>query len=445
MIRFLALLLVSLLAITSQALARGAATVTTPIILVTAFFVSPTGSDAAAGTSAKVPFLTLGRAQTAMRGSGTKVTYVRAGSYAPAATIALTSSDNGETWSYYPPDGYITADITGGSTNGSNGLSSIYSLDTASNVTINGLALHNFSYAGVASEGGVASLTVKNNNIYNGFNVALSNAGGFQCYGCSNTVISHNVVHDIAAFGIGLSQVNGNISGLRIDGNVLYNICTGLDDCGALYVYEGVTGQTVATDLQITNNYVRDGNTTGSGGTGSSLYNDDCVSNMTMTGNIVSGKSGSQGVHYHGGANIHVNHNLIDLSTFGQNIASFQTSTTSVCTTAMNGNQFEHNIVISNGAGGGYNLLSGSPGNSPTIIDNSYFNYGAGTLSHGGNYTDTVPTTQNPQLSCWVYLITSGSPVFNSPVSFAGLPTSWGPPGYHILQSGSVPSSPHTC
>jgi len=51
--------------------------------------------------SAGAPFLTLARAQMAMRGSGAKTAYIRAGTYRLAAALMLTPADNGEAWRCY--------------------------------------------------------------------------------------------------------------------------------------------------------------------------------------------------------------------------------------------------------------------------------------------------------------------------------------------------------
>jgi len=94
---------------------------------VSAFYVDPNGSDNNPGTLA-APFLTLEKAQKAMRSSYTiKTTYFRTGTYLRANELTLTSADNKETWATYPGDvnnsavlkyngtGFLLIHITGGS------------------------------------------------------------------------------------------------------------------------------------------------------------------------------------------------------------------------------------------------------------------------------------------------------------------------------------------
>jgi hypothetical protein len=122
--------------------AYGSCTVT----LVPAFYVSPSGNDSAPGTLAQ-PFLTLQKAQSAMQGSASiKTTYLRAGTYALSASTAtsncdggmgstaidLGSADSGETWSYYPPDGFGTAVLDGGSTSATTGVACAFAASGAS-------------------------------------------------------------------------------------------------------------------------------------------------------------------------------------------------------------------------------------------------------------------------------------------------------------------------
>jgi hypothetical protein len=418
--------------------------------LAPAFYVATTGSDSNAGTVG-APFATLGKCQTAMQGSGTKKTcYIRAGSYAPAGlsacnsrgncAIGLTGSDNGETWSYYPPDGVDSADITGGSTASGNGLWAIFFTGGATNVTITGLSLHNFDFAAVQSGGG-ANLTVTNNLMFNGFgivgDVSLSgaqNAASVQCYSCANLTVSNNVVHDIASFGI--SNSNGGTTGTVFSGNVLYNICTQIRDCGALYSQD--LPQT-ATNQSMTNNYVLDGCTfsgcaPGTGGWGSAVYLDDCASNWTISGNVFTGNNGSNNLMIHGGHNNVWSDNLIDVAATGNEVIRFQSSSCATVT----GNAFQNNLIISNGAGGGYN----STGGTVTVQNDAYWNYGSGSLSSSG---DSSPLVENPLMACGTYTVGAGSSVLNAPVSFIALPTSWGPPGFTIPTTGTPRSTTVGC
>ncbi len=417
-----------------------------------AFYVATDGVDSHAGTLA-APFATLTRCQTAMRGSSTKTCYVRAGHYAPPLSgcngtclLGLGSADNGETWSYYPPDGVDTADITGGSTSASNGATVLIDVGNTSNLTIDGLSLHNVIFAAIGSGGGTSNLTIKNNVLFNQYLQVGSgpqNAGGFMCYGCSNTTISHNVFHDIASFCLRNSQVNGTIDNFLVEGNVFYNTCTTIADCGAIY-FQDTTA--MATNIQIKNNFIRDGNTfAGLGsGYGSAIYPDDCTSNVVASGNVVTGRNGANTLMVHGGSNIQYLSNLIDLATYKQSAEVFQTSGVSGCSAAtMSGNKAEGNVIISGGGGGGYGLLSGSPHNNPTISANDYHNYAGASISTGGHYSDSSPVSQDPGLSGWTYDIQAGSPILSAPVNFPGLTRGWGPPGYAIPEAGTPPSCSH--
>jgi hypothetical protein len=202
-----------------------------------------------------------------------------------------------------------------------------------------------------------------------------------------------------------------------------------------------------ATNIQLTNNYIHDGNTNAAlgSGYGCAIYADDCTSNVTESGNVLTGRNGANTLLVHGGSNVHQVGNLTDLGTYGQSVAAFQTSGASGCSSAeMSGNEYENSIVIGAGGGGGFALLSGTPQHTPTIQDNDYYNYGGAAISSGsGAYADTNPVRVDPQLSGWSYSIAAGSPVFAAPVSFPPLVGGWGPPGYALPETGSPPSSPH--
>jgi hypothetical protein len=425
------------------------------VMLVDAFYVSTTGNDTWPGTLAE-PFLTLTKAQSAMQASTTiKTTYVRAGSYTIAGQdcgsggtcgLNLGSSDQGETWSYYPPDGVDSADLFGSATSASSGLTSIVYIG-AGHITINGLSFHGFTYAGLNSNGGGDGLLIENNVFYDGYYASNnSNPGAISFLDSPNTTISHNVVHDIAMLGISViaTTTNKNISNLLITGNVLYNTCTANADCGAIYVQDVTATQ---TNIKVTNNYVHDGNTFATLGSnyGAGLYLDDCTSNVTESGNVVTGRNGSNTMMIHGGSNDHIVGNIVDLGTYAQHVGVLQASGASGCASAeMSGNEIENNIVIGGGGGGGYAFLSGSPQHTPTITDNDYYSYGSSSISSGsGSYGDSAPSSVNPELSGYTYTVASGSPVLSSPVSFTALVGGWGPPGYVLPETGTPPSSPH--
>ena len=421
--------------------------------IVPAFYVSTTGSDTNPGTLT-APFATLGKAQMAMQSSATlKTTYVRAGSYmlptiadcgGSSCGLLLTGADDGETWSYYPPDGVDSADLSGGSTSSGTGLViAIYV--GANDVTIDGLSIHDFQYAGVNSGGGTGNLTVENSVIFNGYVASgSSNPAGISCYGCSNATISHNVIHDIAMFGVSMSNVNGDISNLLVTGNVVYNTCTAIADCGALYVQD-VTA--TATNLRFTNNYIHDGNTfaTLGSGYGSALYADDCTSNVTETGNVLTGRNGANTSMVHGGSNVHQTGNLTDLAGFQQHVATFQTSGASgVCE---RDDERERIREQHRDRRGRRRRLFAPQRDTEERADDR----GQRLLqlrrdrqsASAGAYSDSDPVTEDPELSGWAYDIASTSPVFKAPVDFVALVGGWGPPGYVLPETGTAPSSPH--
>lgn len=78
------------------------------------YFVAATGSDSNDGMSAKTPFATLKKAQSAARHGNSRVVCLRAGIYDMDSTLTLTAADSGETWQYYAPDGVNSAVLDGG-------------------------------------------------------------------------------------------------------------------------------------------------------------------------------------------------------------------------------------------------------------------------------------------------------------------------------------------
>jgi hypothetical protein len=213
----------------------------------TGYFIAANGgSDSSPGTISQ-PFATFAHAQSVMDRSSTKTLYIRAGTYSNTA-IYLTSADNNETWSYYPPDGYDTAILDGGSSSSTTGGNPI-TIDGASNFTFNGFTVQNFQQYGIAIHGGpleygtyfpntvpnVTGVVIKNNIINTGYPPVYFNSvpfGGITQIGqVSNSTIANNVIENVYASCISAASYTTNPSpnisntfpGLVITGNVCLN------------------------------------------------------------------------------------------------------------------------------------------------------------------------------------------------------------------------------
>lgn len=459
-----------------------------------AFYVSPSGNDSNAGTLA-APFKTLGKAQTAMQGSSVKTTYLRAGTYASTA-LSLTVSDNGETWSYYAPDGYNTAILDGGASSPTTGGNPI-TIDGASNVAINGLMIQNCKAWGIGLHGGPAdpnagfasttatadSNAISNCIIHHVYTVgSWTGSGIWYSTNVTNLTLANNVVHDAqgtAMAGYTHYTYNGgdsppdhtlgNFSGLTIENNVLYLVCQQTADCGAIYIQDQTTQtSTGSSPITIKNNFIRDyqGNNPTSPsnlGRAVAIYLDDGTSNVTATGNVIAntanqptpgGVAGSTSAYWiNNGRNNTFSGNLVDLGTLAY-IAdgAFSPTASPNPTFPMTGNVVSGNIFIGNWAGGQLAQVLGAgagPGwfytptpASPIPSNNLYYNYGSGTLGTTANisgHNDTSPITgTNPQISGVTYTIAGASPVFSAPLNFAPIVGAWGPPGY-LIPAGTLP------
>lgn len=434
--------------------------------IVPAFYVSPTGDDKNPGTIAQ-PFLTLPKAQSAMQASASiKTTYLRAGTYALSAStgtsncdggmgstaINLGSADSGETWSFYPPDGFGSAVIDGGSTSATTGVACAFAANSASNLTFTGLQLQRLQYSAIYVNSS-PNLTVSDNTIHD-LTVGIFNIGGVAIHSSSGVTVKNNYIHDVAYVGVG--AWGGGMSNTTISGNVVLNSCTapaapgGNDqdggDCGAIYMWDE---SHVSTNGIVINNYIRDVNISSSGegdysgccATG--IYLDDGMSNVTVSGNVVTGIK-SQCFVIHGGNNDTYTGNLCDLSVSkAQRVMTYQSDSLML---AMSGNSVEDNVIVAGSASAGTGYSDGSTPTALTIKNNAYYNYvGTAVDSSGSNGSDANPTYENPGISCWDPTIAASSPVFNAPVSFPKLVGGWGPPGFVMPQTGTPPSWPHGC
>ena len=435
--------------------------------------------------SITAPYATLGRAKTAMEAGGPQITYVRAGTYFPPSTsyvqtfgtvtraLYLTAADSGQTYSYYPPDGYDSAILDGGSTSASTGIEEMIAIDGGSNITINGLQIQHFRWFGIGSHGGEhfyepfpnssgvsSGNTITNNIVHDGgYDTSIVFGYGVAAItneeNIPNLTITNNVVYNDPAHGIlseaGNKGSGGSINNLLYQNNVVLNTCTAVDDCSALYAQD--TNAT-STNIRMIDNFVRDAGFSSGPATGHAINLDDGTSNVTVTGNILTGRF-LYAFGIHGGKNDTYDHNIVDLGSDGQQaIGYYQNSldTTNTPLTAMTGNSFTGNIITSDGGGGGWQGACtpgcAGYGAQPTIASNVYYNYAGSPINHNGINglnNDTNPINENPQLSCWTYTLAGGTPLFSPPVSFATITHTWGPPGYTIPDTGTPPSQPHNC
>lgn len=182
-----------------------------------------------------------------------------------------------------------------------------------------------------------------------------------------------------------------------------------------------------------------------------SIYLDDCVSDATVSGNVLTGLTGYDAFVIHGGANNVISGNVIDLTTYGGFIGAMDNSAHTCRSGSDTGNVWAGNLVLSKGAAGGYTAYSTTLNAQPTIGGtgsppaNDYYNYGTGTLSSSGvngtTVNDTNPQATNPQFS-GCYAIAVGSAVFPSPINFPPLPMNWGSPGFTIPNTEAAGSKP---
>jgi hypothetical protein len=231
-----------------------------PATLAPGFFVSPAGNDGNPGTLDQ-PFLTLARCQTAMQSSVNKTCYLRAGTYTMSSTLTLGFQDQGETWTYYPPDGAASPALTQTSA------FAFFTLNTgADNVSIIGLSATGFEHklhsscgggayfvraGGTAASGaGPANLTVVN-NVLSVFDCAVFIAEA------ANLVVSFNQVSFAEYLGIGCNHCAGAATQSTWQGNIIYD--TDPDGTVGTNAYPvvfstGTTGMT--SNITVLNNQV---------------------------------------------------------------------------------------------------------------------------------------------------------------------------------------------
>ena len=419
------------------------------------------GSSSGTGTSCTLASpCSITQAQTNARaGAGNaKTIYLRAGTYSVSSAgtcdfngdgIHVGSSDAGETWSYYPPDGIGTAIIDGGSASSSTGLGLGICFDaSASNIIINGLQIQHFRDQGIDFRGfggNFASNNIIENNIVHDLyttNPALVIVTELQG---RNNIITHNWVYNFPDHGIGggtFGSAGADFSGAIFDSNLIGPGCTVSADCGGVYIQDYNSPN--ATGVFVLNNYVQD---LQSYSVGRGIYLDDGASNITSAGNIVTGLH-VVCFNIHGGANDIWIGNICDEGTNSGTGGITAIQHTGLETTGMTGNVYHNNITVAasaSGATGGWCAFGNdtSVAAAATISNNIYFNYVGTSITQGActnSGNDSDQTYINPLFSDPFFAMPNNSPAFVQPVSFPPISGNWGPPGYGPTMTRTRPS-----
>lgn len=416
-----------------------------------AWYVSPSGKDSNKGTISS-PFQTLEKARNAARQSNIKNIYLRGGVYRRSETFILTEADNGTNWSLSPGDQANSAILDG------SGIPDIVDILGGSNITIRGLTIRNYTSRGIGIHGGQgrslptpffdrSSVAAKGNTIIHNIiengtiKTPCWERAGINIEGCTpNTIISRNLVRNTTGYGIGAwaLQKGDDISGLRIEGNVILNCGSSVEDGGAIYIIDPYSVNHRSSFIYIKNNFIRDYGTLSNNTRG--IYIDNETSFTVVDGNIVCGK-GSQPFIYHGGSHIKVTRNIFDLGASGQMSAFWHV--------VFNDNKMLHNTFTNNVILSSYPETTRFPAYvkygdtaEPEIRNNLYFNYSGGAVSTGGNLPtlyDSSSLSENPQISGAEYNIAPNSPLYTK-LGFPRKRGSYGPQGYKIPAKGSQAS-----
>jgi hypothetical protein len=349
-----------------------------------AYFVSPTGSDSADGTSPSTPFRTLTKAQSAMQASATKTTYVMGGTYAMSATLTLDGSDAGESWLGYPGQTPVL--------DGANAINQALEVN-ADNVTIRWLTIKSCTESGIVVQG-AQHVTIDSNTITDISSSDWNQAGIRLCSSTYGGRVTHNLIDTCGYVGIGVWAAGSeSISDVLVDRNEIYNTCLSVADCGAIYSMD--RGH-IATGIQITNNVI--GNYGNHATLGRGIYLDDQLSNVTVSGNIVYG-TGEWALQIHGGDHHLFQNNVFDISE-APTLGLYQDDSPGQ-NYGMAGNVFTCNIVWSSTAPGSalwdYINQSGGSITLPDVHANVYWDTTGANLPNTGTIVDSSPTVADPR------------------------------------------------
>lgn len=433
------------------------------------FYTSPSGNDSwsgrlpnpnGAGTDG--PFLTLAKAQQAMRASTTvKTITLRGGSYAIPSGLNLTRQDTGETWVAYGQEKPI---IDG------TGTGSVTMVQTdrmvIEGITFENLVPSHYPFPFVVSHskndiirwntfvncrngclfGIQVTDSIIDSNVVDGQAPGNLRKGyGYTALtltsGSTNNVISHNLIQHTEGGAIGLISgypdppANNNL----IDRNLMRDVVSNVVDHGVIHVLDRTES---ATGNRITNNVIEN-----VGGSGEkthwtkAIYLDDLTSNTLVQGNICYPGCGQFALQIHGGDHNRIVDNIFDLSA-GSMLGLYQdvhpqpgvggaTPSGEYPNATMAGNVIAHNIIYSSDRIPVplWRVVFQDPQMGlPEVAGNLYFATNA-PESNTGQIRDSSPIYADPHFSdpaSGNFSMPANSPA-RSALHFPVLPTDQGP------------------
>jgi parallel beta-helix repeat protein len=392
------------------------------------FYVSPGGNDSDSGTSTSAPFRTLARADSAMKGSSVKTTYLMGGTYNQTSVIRPSFNTSWIGYSGQTP-------VLDGSNSGNN---SIFRIN-ANNVTINGLTIKNaYVPIDISNADGVV---IRNNTILNS---RLRRYTGVIHASAKVThlLISHNLIDSAQGRGISIDSgsdatLANTSSDITIEYNLVYNTNTSGGatfnsigcDVGAIYFNDRPYA---SKNNIINNNIIKNYGTNSFGYPGCynivAIYLDDEQSNVTITNNIVYG-NGEYGLLLHGSDHCTISNNIFHLNgvinAHGENQVGFYQSVEP--NHGMDNNVFTKNIIYTTGISPSKlwnHNEDGGPMTNPNVHGNLYFST-VGILPNSGEIIDKSQLVSNP--------------LFVNPTNLSGTNYALQPNSPAITQLGFVP------
>jgi parallel beta-helix repeat protein len=404
-----------------------------PVPNANAYYVSSNGSDSADGSNAH-PFFTLGRAKVAMESNSVHTTYVEAGTYSLSSVFTLTAKDSGMTLK--ADSGQVVLlegmaegmsnlivldDVTGVTIEGLNFVNTgmrgaavtlqnasgnkiignhftntgeaILLVDGASNNTISGNEMDDSITSAVEVKDG-SNNNVLDSNLIDGVGNTNTKGGGFFLHGVNGNKITHNLIENTSGMGIGIS--NWDKATINVGNLIEYNIVLNSDlrssDSGSIYM---LGRSHIDTQALIAYNFV-DG-TGPSHGHSVGIYLDDSTSGVKVFGNIVR-NVGSDAVQFHGGDNLDVRNNILDIGSGRATAAFFQSAPADTNpTNTMLKDTFSQNIIYSTSMKP--RLFVYLNGGQPAISKNLFFNVTGASMQTDGPTRDSDPITGDPKFA----------------------------------------------